>query len=44
VIQREVVDRVRSRSSRETLSDGDTVTIDIIDDELAIRSIGHAAS
>jgi hypothetical protein len=26
------------------VGEGDTVTIDIIDDELGVRSVGHAAS
>jgi len=44
VMQREVVDRVAKALIEGDVGDGDTVTIDIIDDELAIRSIGHAAS
>jgi ATP-dependent Clp protease ATP-binding subunit ClpB len=44
VIQREVVDRMAKSLIEGAVGDGDTVTIDIIDDELAIRSIGHAAS
>ena len=43
VIQREVVDRVAKALIEGSVREGDTVTIDIIDDELGVRSIGHAA-
>jgi len=41
VIQREVVDRVAKALIEGAVTDGDTVTIDIIDDELGVRSIRH---
>ncbi|MDO8847426.1 MAG: ATP-dependent chaperone ClpB [Coriobacteriia bacterium] len=41
VIQREVVDRVAKALIEGTVGEGDTVTIDIIDDELGVRSIRH---
>jgi ATP-dependent Clp protease ATP-binding subunit ClpB len=44
ILQREVVDRIARALIDGTAGDGDTVTIDIIDDELGIRSIRHAAS
>jgi ATP-dependent Clp protease ATP-binding subunit ClpB len=42
LIQREVVDRVARELIEGRVGDGDTVTIDIIDDELGVRSVGHA--
>jgi len=41
VIQREVVDRVAKALIAGEVTDGDTVTIDLIDDELDVRSIGR---
>ncbi len=41
VIQREVVDRVAKALIEGAVTDGDTVTVDIIDDELGVRSIRH---
>jgi ATP-dependent Clp protease ATP-binding subunit ClpB len=41
VIQREVVDRVAKALIEGAVAEGDTVTIDIIDDELGVRSIAH---
>ncbi|MGB4582318.1 MAG: ATP-dependent chaperone ClpB [Coriobacteriia bacterium] len=41
VIQREVVDRVAKALIEGAVTEGDTVTIDIIDDELGVRSVGH---
>ncbi|MCE5202892.1 MAG: ATP-dependent chaperone ClpB [Actinomycetia bacterium] len=41
VIQREVVDRIAKAIVSGQVTDGDTVVIDVVDDELAIRSIGH---
>jgi ATP-dependent Clp protease ATP-binding subunit ClpB len=38
VIQREIVDRVAMAMAEGLIADGDTVTIDVIDDELGIRS------
>jgi len=43
VIQREVVDRVAKALIEGAVTDGDTVTIDVIDDELGVRSIGRAS-
>ncbi|MGB4592529.1 MAG: ATP-dependent chaperone ClpB [Coriobacteriia bacterium] len=40
-IQREVVDRVAKAIIAGEVADGDTVTIDLVEDELGIRSIGH---
>lgn len=44
VIQREVVDRIAKSMIEGAVSDGDTVTIDVIGDEIAVRGIGHATS
>ncbi len=44
VIQREVVDRVAKELIEGRVAEGDTVTIDIIDDELGVRSVGRASS
>jgi len=44
VIQREVVDRIAKAMIEGAVSDGDTVTIDVIGDEIAVRGIGHATS
>jgi len=41
VIQREVVDRVAKALIEGAVGEGDTVTIDIIDDELGVRSVAH---
>jgi len=43
-IQREIVDRVAMAMAEGVIADGDTVTIDVIDDELGIRSVGHVAA
>jgi ATP-dependent Clp protease ATP-binding subunit ClpB len=43
VIQREIIDRIALALAEGTVGDGDTVTIDIIGDELGLRSVGHAA-
>ncbi|MBN1193607.1 MAG: ATP-dependent chaperone ClpB [Coriobacteriia bacterium] len=42
IIQREVVDRVARELIEGRVSDGGSVAIDIVDDELAVRSVGHA--
>jgi ATP-dependent Clp protease ATP-binding subunit ClpB len=42
LIQREVVDRVARELIGGQVSDGDTVTIDVIGDELGVQSVGHA--
>ena len=42
VIQREVVDRVAKALIEGAVAEGDTVTIDIIDDELGVRGVAHA--
>jgi ATP-dependent Clp protease ATP-binding subunit ClpB len=41
LIQREVVDRVARELIEGRVGDGDTVTIDVIDDELGVRSVAH---
>jgi len=41
VVQREVVDKVAKAMIEGEMVPGDTVAIDVIDDELAVRSIGH---
>ncbi|MHB8050324.1 MAG: ATP-dependent chaperone ClpB [Coriobacteriia bacterium] len=41
LIQREVVDRVARELIEGRAGDGDTVTIDVIGDELGVRSVGH---
>ncbi len=41
VIQREVVDRVAKALIAGEVMDGDTVTIDLIDDELDVRGVGR---
>lgn len=41
VIQREVVDRVAKALIEGTVGEGDTVTIDIVDDELGVRGVAH---
>jgi len=43
-IQREIVDRVAMAMAEGVIADGDTVTIDVIDDELGIRSVGNVAA
>ncbi len=42
VIQREIVDGVAKAMIDGELGEGDTVTIDVIDDEIAVRSVGKA--
>jgi ATP-dependent Clp protease ATP-binding subunit ClpB len=42
VIQREVVDRVARALVSGEVGDGDTVTVDLIGDELGVRSVGRA--
>ncbi|MDY0340827.1 MAG: AAA family ATPase, partial [Coriobacteriia bacterium] len=42
LIQREVVDRVARELIEGRLGDGDTVTIDVIGDELGVRGVAHA--
>ncbi len=42
VIQREVVDRVAKALIEGTVHEGDTVTIDLVEGELDVRSITHA--
>ncbi|MBN2821561.1 MAG: AAA family ATPase, partial [Coriobacteriia bacterium] len=42
VIQREIVDGVAKAMIDGDLGEGDTVTIDVIDDEIAVRSVGKA--
>ncbi|MBN2848370.1 MAG: ATP-dependent chaperone ClpB [Coriobacteriia bacterium] len=41
LIQREVVDRVARELIEGRLGDGDSVVIDVIDDEIGVRSVGH---
>jgi ATP-dependent Clp protease ATP-binding subunit ClpB len=41
LIQREVVDRVARMIIEGAVSDGDTVTVDVIGDELGVRSVAH---
>ncbi len=41
VIQREVVDRVAKALIEGTVSEGDTVTIDLVDGEVAVRGVMH---
>ncbi|MDO8879446.1 MAG: ATP-dependent chaperone ClpB [Coriobacteriia bacterium] len=41
LIQREVVDRVARELIEGRVVDGDTVTIDVVDDEIGVRGIGH---
>ncbi|MDO9556520.1 MAG: ATP-dependent chaperone ClpB [Coriobacteriia bacterium] len=43
VIQREVVDRVAKAMIEGSVGEGDIVTVDVIDDEIAVRSIGRAS-
>ncbi len=42
LIQREVVDRVARELIEGRVGDGDTVTIDVIGDELGVRGVAHA--
>ncbi|HHJ98422.1 MAG TPA: AAA family ATPase, partial [Actinobacteria bacterium] len=42
LIQREVVDRVARMIIEGAVSDGDTVTVDVIGDELGVRGVTHA--
>ena len=42
VIQREVVDRVARALVEGSVREGDTVTIDLVDGELALRGVTHA--
>ncbi len=44
VIQREVVDRIAKALVAGEVRDGDTVVIDLIDDEIGIRSVRHEAA
>jgi len=44
LIQREVVDRVARELIEGRVGDGDTVVIDVIDDEIGVLSAGHAVS
>ncbi|MDZ4167515.1 MAG: AAA family ATPase, partial [Coriobacteriia bacterium] len=41
LIQREVVDRVARELIEGRVADGDTVTIDVVDDEIGVRGIEH---
>jgi len=41
LIQREVVDRVARELIEGRVGDGDSVVIDVIDDEIGVRSVGH---
>ncbi len=43
VIQREVVDRIARALLEGRVGEGDTVTVDVVGDELDVRSITHAA-
>jgi ATP-dependent Clp protease ATP-binding subunit ClpB len=42
VIQREVVDRIAKALLEGRVTEGDTVTVDVVGDELDVRSITHA--
>jgi ATP-dependent Clp protease ATP-binding subunit ClpB len=42
VIQREVVDRIAKGLLEGRVTEGDTVTVDVVGDELDVRSITHA--
>jgi len=44
VIQREVVDRIAKALVAGEVRDGDTVVIDLIDDEIGIRAVRHEAA
>ncbi len=43
VIQREVVDRIAKAMIDGTVGEGDSVVIDIVEDEIAVRSVGHTS-
>ena len=42
LIQREVVDRVARELIEGRVGDGDTVTVDVVGDELGVRGVAHA--